>query len=393
MDTLQRLWRGTSLALFCMFGLSTAIFAAATEDIAGTRLGQRDVRPQEPKKPYPYLEEEVRFSSLKPGPSFAGTLTRPKGDGPFPAVLLITGSGQQNRDEELAGHKPFLVIADDLTRRGIAVLRVDDRGVGGTTGDMKTATSEDLVDDALAGVAFLKSRPDIDARRIGLIGHSEGGMIAPMAAVRSSDVAFIVLLAGPGVRGRDIVVEQASLIQAAGGASPTMLKGSRAFQEQMLDIAMSEPDRAAAAAKMHELWTKVLEDVERSTELSDAEKATLKLSNGQIRQQIAALTTPWMRYFLAYDPAPVLRQVRVPVLALNGSLDLQVPAEENLRAIREALTAGGNEDHTEIELPGLNHLFQTAKTGSPTEYATIEETISPNALQVMGEWIVARTCR
>jgi pimeloyl-ACP methyl ester carboxylesterase len=359
------------------------------------RPGQRVAwkRPQEPQKPYPYVEEEVAYDSLKTGPRFAGTLTKPQGNGRFPAVLLITGSGPQNRDEELVGHKPFLVIADDLTRRGIAVLRVDDRGVGGTTGDMKTATSSDFVEDVLAGVAFLKSRADVDPRRIGLVGHSEGGLIAPMAAVRSPDVAFIVMIAGPGMRGRELLAKQATLIAAANGASPAMVTNSNALMEQMLDVVLSEPDNAAAAVKMSALWAKAQEEAALSTTFSSVEKAAIKAADAQMKQQLAALTTPWMRNFLAYDPQPVLRQVRVPVLALTGSLDLQVPAKENLRAIGEALSAGGNKDHTEIELPGLNHLLQTAKTGSPVEYAVIEETMSPKALSTMGEWIVARTSR
>ena len=197
-------------------------------------------RPQDPKKPYPYLEEEVTLENKPAGVKLAGTLTLPKGKGPFPAVVLITGSGPQDRDESLLGHRPFLVLADHLTRNGIAVLRCDDRGVGGSTGNTSTSTTADFADDALVGVAFLKARPEIDGKKIGLIGHSEGGVAAPIAATKSTDVAFIVLLAGTGLPGEEILYRQAELILKAAKADEATIRKQRAMQERMFAIVKKE---------------------------------------------------------------------------------------------------------------------------------------------------------
>jgi pimeloyl-ACP methyl ester carboxylesterase len=344
-------------------------------------------RPQEPKKPYPYRAIEVTYPNKKAGIRFAGTLTLPRGKGPFPAALLITGSGAQNRDEEVFGHKPFLVLADYLTRRRIAVLRVDDRGVGGSTGSLKAVTGADLADDALAGVNFLKSRPEINPRRIGLIGHSEGGILAPMAATKSRDVAYIVMMAGTGLPGEDILYMQGALVNKAMGATDEALAINRKMQEGMFAIVKQEPDNAKAAQRLQELWKKTKDA------LPEDQKKAIGGQEAAIQAQMQAILTPWFRYFLTYDPRPALRRVRCPVLAVNGAKDMQVPPKENLREIAAALKAGGNKDCTVKELPGLNHLFQTAFTGSPAEYARIEETISPVALKVIGDWIVRHAGR
>jgi pimeloyl-ACP methyl ester carboxylesterase len=322
----------------------------------------RPVRPQEPTPPYPYREEQVTFVNAKAGITFAGTLTLPASSAASPAVVLITGSGAQDRDETVAGHKPFLVLADTLTRRGIAVLRVDDRGVGGSGGTMATATSEDFVDDALAAVAYLTARKDIDTRHIGLVGHSEGGLIAPIAATRSKDIAFIVLMAGPGITGDQILFLQGAAIMRANGASEAAISRNREVQEKLFDIIRTEKDDAAAREKI---------------------KA---VAPGQER-----VATPWFRYFLSYDPVPVLQKVTCPVLAINGEKDLQVPYRENLDAIGKALRAGGNPDATTLSMPNLNHLFQTSQTGSPSEYAKIPETIAPVALDAISDWILKRS--
>jgi hypothetical protein len=347
-------------------------------------------RPQEPKPPWPYEVEDLTWpNAAAPGVTLAGTLTTPPGEGPFPAVVLVSGSGAQNRDEALLSHKPFLVLADYLTRRGIAVLRFDDRGVGQSTGSFATATSEDFATDALAGVAFLKTRSRIDPRRIGIAGHSEGGIVAPMAAARSDDVAFIVLLAGTGLNGEQILLLQTELIARAGGAAETDIVSNRAMQEKIFAVLRSAPDSAAARTGIE---TIIREQIAGMTEQRRIEAGVDKADAAEaaIRAQTAQATTPWFRFFLTYEPATALRSVKVPVLAINGEKDLQVPPGQNLAAIEKALAEAGNDDVTIRELPGLNHLFQSATTGSPTEYAQIEETLNPAALQVIGDWILQR---
>jgi fermentation-respiration switch protein FrsA (DUF1100 family) len=342
-------------------------------------------REQDPVKPYPYEEEEVVYENKAAGVSLAGTLTIPKAKGPFPAVLLISGSGPQNRDEEAFGHRPFLVLSDYLTRQGIAVLRIDDRGVGGSTGNFSASTTEDFVGDVLAGVEYLKSRGEIDPDQIGLIGHSEGGLIAPIGAVSSPDVAFIVLMAGPGLTGEEIILLQSRLIAEADGVPNETITKNDVLLKNIFSVLKEEENDTIAREKIRGLIMETLEN------LSEEEKQASSYTEATIDAETQALVSPWMRYFLTYDPKPVLMKVKCPVLAINGEKDLQVPPEENLRAIEEALKAGANEDYTIKELPELNHLFQTAQTGSPTEYATIEETMSPAALKLIGDWILEHT--
>jgi pimeloyl-ACP methyl ester carboxylesterase len=341
-------------------------------------------RPQMPKKPYPYDEREVTYENAAGRVKLAGTLTVPRGEGPFPAVLLISGSGPQDRDEALLGHRPFLVLADHLTRQGIAVLRVDDRGVGGSMGDWLKTTMEDVAGDVLAGVAFLKQQPKIDAKKIGLVGHSEGGVVAPMAAVRSPDVAFIVLLAGTGVTGEEIVLSQGKLIAKALGATDEVIERQQTLTRQY--VALLKDDRTENLAER----SKQLLD-EHLASLPEEERKEAEALRGIFESNMQMSDSPWFRSFLTYDPRPTLRQVKCPVLAVIGEHDLQVPADENLREIEKALAAGGNRDHTVKELPSLNHLFQTSATGSIAEYGAIEETFAPTALATISDWIVERT--
>ena len=352
-----------------------------------SRIGEKPEirREQDPVKPYPYDEEEVVYENKEAGVTLAGTLTLPRSEGPFPAVILITGSGPQNRDEGVFGHRPFLVLSDYLTRQGIAVLRVDDRGIGGSTGNSSQATTEDFAGDVLAGVEYLKSREEIDSTRIGLIGHSEGGLIAPLVAVQSPDVAFIVMMAGPGLTGEEIILLQSDLIARAEGADNETITRNNALMKSMYSVIKEEQNNTIAAEKLRKLI------MDEMANMSEEEKQNSNYSEAALDAQVQALLSPWMRFFLTYDPRPTLMQVKCPVLAINGEKDLQVPPEENLQAIEEALKAGGNKDYTVKELPGLNHLFQTAKTGSPSEYAAIEETISPTALEVIGNWISEHT--
>ncbi|CAN5510302.1 alpha/beta fold hydrolase [soil metagenome] len=328
-------------------------------------------RPQLPSKPYPYLEDEITFPSKAKDVTLAGTFTRPKGKGPFVTVVLISGSGPQDRDEAVMGHKPFLVLADHLTRHGIAVLRYDDRGIAKSTGDFKTATSRDFADDTSGAVTYLKARPDVG--KIGLIGHSEGGIIAPMVATEGSDVAFLVLLAGQGTPGDVVMLAQGQLIvKAMGGDEKTMAR-QKSLQQKLF-----------AVAKENDAAKKKLAVVDLEDGLSIAEKAA-------VRAQMTMVTGPWFTYFLSYDPRPTLGKVKCPILALNGDKDLQVPARENLAEIARAAQAGGNLDVTVKELPGLNHLFQPAKTGLPFEYGKIETTFDPQALEIISNWIAQRT--
>lgn len=343
-------------------------------------------RPQEPKPPYPYTRREVTYTNAKDGTKLAATLTIPEGKGPFPAAVMITGSGAQDRDETLMGHKPFLVIADYLTRRGIAVLRADDRGVGGSTGNVADATAEDSVGDVLAGVALLKALPEIDGAHIGVIGHSEGGIIGPMAAAASKDVSFVVMLAGTGLKGRDILTMQSAAILEAAGLDKAAIAAATEKHKALMDAIEANAPREEQERAMRELAA-AQQAAGGSPPIPEAEM------NALVKQQLGSLGTPWFRSFLLMDPRVTLRKVRVPVLALNGSLDVQVPAKENLPEIEKALKEAGNTDVTARELAGLNHLFQTATTGGPSEYAAIEETFSPGVLEIMGEWILARTGR
>ena len=326
-------------------------------------------RPQVPVRPYPYREEEVTYENEQQKVTLAATLTIPPGKGPFPAVLLITGSGPQDRDESLMGHKPFLILSDYLTRHGIVVLRADDRGTGKSTGAFSQATTADFANDAEAGIAYLKTRAEVNPRKIGLIGHSEGGMVAPMVAARNKDVAFIVMMAGTAVPGDQVLVAQMEAIDRANGRDAESAAKNAAIQHEVLLLVETEKDQAALEKEIRE-------------------KVAGAVPEAQIGMEIRQFTSPWFRYFLTYDPAIALRNVKCPVLAINGSLDKQVLPAQNLPAIRKALEEAGNK-HVEIdELPGLNHLFQTAKTGSPAEYAQIEETMSVVALEKISSWIL-----
>jgi pimeloyl-ACP methyl ester carboxylesterase len=327
-------------------------------------------RPQDPVAPFPYNEADVSFPSDEPGVTLAGTLTWPRGEGPFTTVVLITGSGPQNRNEELLNHRPFLVLADALTRANIAVLRYDDRGIGESTGNFDAATSFDFVADARGAVSYLRSQTDVEVGDIGLVGHSEGGLIAPLAADGSADVGFLVLLAGPGVDGKTILVSQSRAIGAADGASALELDQNEALQRALYGC-FGDPDDALSAL-----------DTCLRAELTKA-----GVSGEELASVLAQLETPWMRQFVVYDPAPVLRRTQIPLLALNGSLDLQVPASVNVPALERAFEEGGNIQATIEELPALNHLFQHAVTGSPAEYPRIDETIAPEVLTRIADWI------
>jgi uncharacterized protein len=334
-------------------------------------------RPQNPPKPYPYKEEDVTFPNAKANISLSGTLTFPHGQGSFPAAVLLSGSGPQDRDESLAGHRPFLILADHLTRKGIAVLRFDKRGVGKSTGTYAEANTEDFASDAEAAIAFLKTRREIDPTRLGLIGHSEGGLIAPMIAARSREVAWVVLLAGPALKGENTLLLQSELISRIGGLNDTQISKSLDFDKHAYALVRQEKNRAALEAKLN--------DLVQSSGMNAA------MPPAALQAQIHLISSPWFRYFLDYDPLPALQKTKCPVLALNGQKDLQVPPKENLPLIRKALENGGNKDSQTVEMPGLNHLFQHCQNGSPGEYGAIEETFAPEALSLVSGWVRKHT--
>lgn len=341
------------------------------------------VRSQEPKKPYPYYEEEVKFTNAGAGITLAATLTLPQKEGVFPAVVLITGSGAQNRNEELNGHKPFLVISDFLTRNGIAVLRFDDRGTAASEGNFKTATSNDFATDVNAAVNYLLTRKEINKKKIGLIGHSEGGIIAPMVANSSKNVAFIVLLAGTGIPGDQLLLLQQQLIGKASGMSDEKYQVAQKFSNAIFEIVK----KSKSEEQLRTDLTKYLQEEVKNI----PDRPQNRSEDDFVKDQLSEVMNPWMLNFIKYNPATALEKVKCPVLALNGEKDLQVPPKENLGAIKEALAKGGNRKVTAVELPGLNHLFQECKTGSPLEYAEIEQTFSPVALNEILKWIKIQT--
>jgi len=341
------------------------------------------VRPQEPVKPYPYYEEAVTFKNDKAGITFAGTLTLPKREGAnYPAVVLISGSGPQNRDEELLGHKPFLVLSDYLTRNGIAVLRYDDRGTAASGGQFEGATTADFATDAEAAFNYLLTRKEINKKKIGLAGHSEGGLIAPIVVGNNPNVAFVVLIAGTGIPGDELMVLQNFLINKAGGMPEEELNKMSVILKNAYSIIKTEKDQAAMKVKVTAVFNEQLRPLFISKGIPAAQV------NELITAQVDDLTSPWFTYFLRYNPAPAIEKLKCPILAINGENDLQVPSKANLDAIKRAADKGGNKKVTIKSFPGLNHLFQTSATGSPSDYGDIEETFAPAALAEISGWIL-----
>jgi len=332
-------------------------------------------RPQEPKAPFPYYVEDVKIDNASSNITLAGTLTLPKGKGPFPAAILISGSGPQDRDETVFGHKPFAVLADHLTRKGIAVLRYDDRGVGESTGLHDKANSQDFATDANAAWHFLASHSAIDPAKIGMIGHSEGGMIAPIAYSENSKIAFLVLLAGPGVNVVDLMLEQKRLIALSQGAKEADVLKMVETLKPILKTIATTGDVSRLSNKLEAVLD---ENALQSLGVKPEGKTAM----------IEQLSSPWARFFYAYTPEKYLPSIKVPILAVNGELDVQVAAKQNLSGLKKLLK--NNPDATILELPRLNHLFQTAETGALGEYADIEETFAPEALKIISDWIADR---
>ena len=342
-------------------------------------------RPQEPQKPFNYTSEDIYFTNYRADSiKLAGTLTLPKIKKNPLVAILISGSGPQNRNVELKGHKPFLVIADYLTNNGIAVLRFDDRGTDESEGDFKTATSFDFATDVEAAIAYLKTRTDVNTEKIGLIGHSEGGLIAPIVAANpKNEVAFIILLSGPGVNGAKILETQSRRAGELAGTPEAVLIENEKLAHMIYGIILSEHDEEVIKSKI----TKSLNDYKFKNPLSILAPY---ITDTMIEQQISVLKSPWLLNFIRTEPKDFLQKTTCPVLALNGSKDFQVLPKINLEGIKKGLEIAKNEDVTIMELEGLNHLFQTAETGSIQEYSTIEETFSPTALEIIKDWILER---
>lgn len=335
-------------------------------------------RPQEPKPPFDYPIEEVVFVNSKDKNTLAGTLTLPKNKKDFPVVILITGSGAQNRDSEIFGHKPFAVIANDFAQKGIGVLRIDDRGVGGSSKGTTEDTSASFATDINAAVDFLSAK---GFGKIGLIGHSEGGLIAPIVAVQNKKVQFVISLAGPGIPIDQMMLFQSQLVAKSQGATTTQIDATSAFNKKVYDYIINYKGTNLKA----DFQPYIKEEFKRLTQDQGLTETQI---DEFVAQQTRSITSPWYVYFLKFNPDLYWSKIKIPVLALNGSLDIQVKATENLAGIQASLAKAGNKKATIKELPGLNHLFQEAKTGSTTEYSTIEQTIAPVVLDTMSNWIL-----
>lgn len=348
--------------------------------------GEEVKRPQTPKPPFPYQSTEVQFTNQSKSIRFGGTLTKPQGKGPFPAVLLVTGSGPQNRNEELFGHQPFAVLADDLTKRGYLVLRVDDRGVGQTTGDFQTATSKDFAEDAMAGLDYLVSLPDVDKTKLGLLGHSEGGMIAEMVAAQRKDLAFVVLLAAPGEKIIDLMAHQNKAILQSAGVSEATADAYVSLYKP-LALALAAGSNAANKEKAREVMTNWKKHTSPEIVLATTGIKDVQSEERFLEDFFKSIGTPWFQYFLQYDPAPHLKRIRAKVLALNGDKDIQVLSQPNLAGLKAGLQKSPSKGFDVKEMPGLNHLFQSCQSCTVAEYGKLEETIAPAVLETIGEWL------
>lgn len=348
-------------------------------------LSLKNNRPQEPMPPFPYREEPVNFDNKTAGIQLAGTLTLPQGKGPFPAIVLVSGSGPQERDETILGHKPFLVLSDYFSRNGYAVLRYDDRGVAHSGGTFEGATTADFTTDALAAVHYLQTRKDVNKKKIGIMGHSEGGMVATKLAASQKDLAFIVMLAGPGMRGDKILLQQQEIIAKGSGVPDSTIRQSLNSNKNIYDI-INAGDKDP---KVREQKLKRYLNNEFKEGRLPHEPGTEK--DSVINTYLQAISAPWMTYFIQYDPQPDLVKIKIPVLALIGAKDHQVLPEFNIPALKSAFAKGKNQKATVLELEGLNHLFQEAQTGMPQEYSSIEQTFAPSAMKTILDWLNKQT--
>lgn len=358
-------------------------------DAEKAALSKDPVRPQTPKQPYGYYSEDVEYDNADKSLHYGATFTRPNGKGKYPAVIIITGSGTQDRDGTIFGHKLYWVLADYLTKNGIAVLRVDDRGAGKSTlgKDIASATSLDFSFDVETSLNYLETRTDVDKKHIGLVGHSEGAMIAPMVAARRKDVSFIVLWGAPSIGGARISTEQNAYGLRRDGVDSIAVNAFSSLHSQMLALFASATSQDDLDQKITPVW-----EAWKKAQSQKTLQALLVHDNSITGQDVFKIynsiyNPPWARFFIIYDPAKDLAKVKCSVLAINGAKDTQVDAKSNLARIQEILTKSGNKDFKVEELPNLNHLLQTAVTGDLSEYEKTDETMSPVALNIISDWI------
>ncbi|NNM18997.1 MAG: alpha/beta fold hydrolase [Croceitalea sp.] len=334
-------------------------------------------RPQEPKAPFSYYSEEVTFMNKTDKIALKGTLTLPKKRGKFPLAIIISGSGPQNRDGAVFGHKPYYVIADHLTNNGVAVLRFDERGVGESEGDFATAAIDEFTSDIHAAVAYAKSRKEIKVSKIGLIGHSIGGIIAPKVAAANADIGFLVLLAGPGVNGDQLMLSQKAASERIMGVSEFAIAQGQQLMKGGYDIIIaSDMEIPKLKDSINSFYLKTYGNF---------------IPENQRNRLVDQITGHEFVSLIKSKPSTALSKVKCPVLALNGSKDFQVPAKDNLAAIKQALEENGNTNVKTVELEQLNHLFQECATGAKSEYAEIEQTIAPAVLELITEWVTEQT--
>ena len=343
-------------------------------------------RPQTPQPPFDYDVSPFRVTVNDIDAKYdddvvlAGTMTSPRGNGPFPTLILIRGSGPQDRDETIFDHKPFLVLADHLTQNGFAVIRFDERGIGESKGQFAQATSADLADDVEALFKWAQQQDKVDGQKIILLGHSEGGLIAPMIAARQSDLGGVIMLAGPGVPGEQIIMNQTRKIAGQSGMPDNILKmQDNMLRKLMVQIKTPKGLTDDFASELDKEFEGVSDEMRQAMGLEALGKQT-----------IIRMKSPWMKYFVSYDPKPSLKATRCPILSVIGEKDLQVDPQLNMPAIEAAVKAGGNKDFTQKKLPGLNHLFQKCDTGSPAEYAKIEQTLDDSLLSIVTDWLKKR---
>ncbi len=343
-------------------------------------------RPQEPQRPFPYVEQEVMIPNEAADVILAGTITLPDTVGTFPAVILVTGSGPQDRNEEIMGHKPFLVISDYLTRRGVVVLRYDDRGFAGSTGDFASGTTYDFADDALAALRFLQQHPNVNPDAAGIIGHSEGGLIAQIIAARSDNpAAFIIMLAGPTISGEEILLSQIQRIQEVSGAPRRVIRRTLRDAKAVFEILKDATDSQQAAEQMEAFYA------QRRARTREKHHATYGYNEEAVKQSVPAYTSPWFIAFLKTDPSNYLPKISVPMLALFGGKDVQVLDDLNIEALKTFVKQHNKTNFTWKSYPQRNHLFQVAETGSVQEYATIEETFGEKVMEEMLQFILQVT--
>lgn len=367
------------IAMFQIF--SSYGYASNT---VGVREQNVIARFQEPSFPYSYDTEEVIFHNYSDDVTLAGSLTLPRSKGPFPVAILLHGSAPFDRDCSMFGHKLFLVWADHLTKQGIAVLRYDKRSAGKSTGDYNSSSLADFADDAVAGIEYLKTRKEINSEQIVLIGHSEGGLTALLANTKSNDIALTVLMASPCVNWEELVLKQEESLMRVDKVSEEFITKSLEFRKQVFVILKNEKNRELAEPKLRDFFTKYFD------QLAPTERQIAETYYGPLEAQIPFVNSVWFRYHLVHEPVEILKSIETPILALNGELDLVVSSKQNLSRIAHTLDEAKHKDHTIMEIPKLNHAFQTCTSGSVKECAEIEETTAPVVLNIISDWILKR---